>query len=128
MTKKANTLPDKWKALDIFWNSFGWVAYEENIVPDDAGNEYITYEAKTGHFDDPILLTAHLWQGKVKYWDTLNAKVNEITAFIKNAYAMPIQGGRMIIRPGSPYVQDEQDGSKLGKMILYTAEFITAKY
>lgn len=123
-------LPTKWHAFDVFWSSFGWNAYDENTVPDNAGNKYITYEAATGSLDDVLYLSASLWHINATAWDVLDKKQAEIeNAIGYSHYDLPVQGGQMVIRRGSPFAQRMQDATdkRTRRVLLNIAvEFITA--
>lgn len=123
-------LPTKWQAFDAFWSSFGWAAYDENTVLDNAGNKYITYESATGSLDDSLYLSASLWHINATAWDVLDKKEIEIEKTIGyNCYILPVQGGQMVIRRGSPFAQRMQDAAeKRTRRVLLNivVEFITA--
>lgn len=125
-----SNLPNKWQAFNVFWSSFGWDAYDENTVPDNAGNKYITFEAATGSLDDVLYLSANLWHINATAWDVLDAKAAEIEKTIGySRYILPVQGGQMVIRRGSPFAQRLQDVSdkRTRRVLLNIAvEFITA--
>ena len=119
------------QALYAFWSMFGWDAYDENTVPDNIGGKYITFESATGSLGDTLYLSARLWHTNATNYDTLEAKVKEIADKISIAGydEMRINGGRMIIRRGSPFSQNMQDGidrRALGVLLNITVEFITA--
>ena len=55
---------DKSQALYNFWNSFGWNAYDQSSVPDEADKtvgQFITYDDAEADLGDPVALTASLW-------------------------------------------------------------------
>ena len=102
---------NKLQALHAFWSGFGLKAYDENTVPDDAQLPYITYEATSDSFGDPVAQTASLWY-RDSGWGNITAKEQEISDFIT-------RGGRMIayddgaiwIQRGSPWAQRMSDSS-----------------
>lgn len=92
------------QALYQFWSGFGLPAATIGTVPDEWELPYITYslveteptEAATGY--------AQVW-----YRDTGNAamlaKVDEIKAAIGTGIVLPCDGGYVVIRPSTPFVQ-----------------------
>ena len=104
--------PNKYQALQQFWESFGWPAYNENTVPDDAlsNGSYITYEAASDTFDEQLLLSASLWRRSTS-WAAIHAKAEEISEYIETEMppSIPIQNGRMVIRKANPFAQDGAD-------------------
>ena len=74
---------DKQQALHQFWSSFGWAAYDENTVPDNAmerfDGHYITYSVVTSALDEPIPISANLWMRDTS-WAAITQKANAISA------------------------------------------------
>lgn len=105
-------LPNRYQALQQFWESFGWAAYNENTVPDDALDQgsYITYEAGLDGFDSSMALSASLWR-RSSSWAIIHAKAAEIENYIEYEMppAIPIEGGLMRIRKANPFAQDGAD-------------------
>ena len=114
---------DSQQALDSFWNSFSWNAWDENTVPDNALKDYghyITYSAGWGEFDRPVMLTASLWERSTS-WEGVTRKAQEIAAAIGlGGTVIPFTDvlfgrsipGRLWIKRGSPFYQrmaDEDD-------------------
>lgn len=103
------------QALDSWWRSFQWEAWEENSVPDNALKDYgryITYTAGTSEFEMPIMLSASLWERSTSWAGTVN-KASEIEAAIGlGGTVIPFDGGMIWIKRGSPFSQrmaDEDD-------------------
>ena len=123
---------NKYQALQEFWSSFGWKAYNELTVPDDAlsmnNNRYITYEAATDSIGEDLLLSASLWHRSTS-WTTIHAKAEEIAEFIETQMppAIPVEGGWLKIRKASPFAQDMEDDDETIRRIRLNiyAEFIT---
>lgn len=123
---------NKYQALQEFWSSFGWKAYNELTVPDDAlsmnNNRYITYEAATDSIGEDLLLSASLWHRSTS-WTTIHAKAEEIAEFIETQMppAIPVEGGWLKIRKASPFAQDMEDDDDTIRRIRLNiyAEFIT---
>lgn len=106
---------DSQQALDNWWRSFGWEAWEENTVPDNAlktYGHYITYTAGTAEFERPIMLSASLWERATSWHNTVN-KASLIEAAIGlGGTVIPFDGGMIWIKRGSPFSQrmaDEDD-------------------
>lgn len=124
---------NKYQALQCFWSSFGWAAYNENTVPDDAleknGNKYITYEAATDSYGQDMLLSASLWQRSTS-WTEIHAKAEEIAEYIETQFPpeIPVDGGFLKIRKASPFAADSADDDDTIRRIRLNiyAEFLTA--
>lgn len=86
-------LKTRWEALYDFWSGFGWPAYDQYSVPDDASYPYITYESAAGEFGQLVPITASLWDHS-KSWAKVNAKADEIEAYITRMPNPEIKGGR----------------------------------
>lgn len=122
---------NKWEAINQFWNSFTWNAYDENSV--DTGEfkpslPYITYSAQTGSVGQVLTLTGSLWD-RSSSWKSVSDKAEEIAAAIGYGYAIEkVDGGYLWIVKGQPFAQrmrDEDDSIKRIYIIL-NAEFLTA--
>lgn len=124
---------NKYQALQSFWESFGWAAYNENTVPDDAldknNNRYITYEAASDALGSELLLSASLWH-RSNSWTTIHAKAAEILRYIEIEMppSIPIDGGRMKVRKAEPYAQDSADDDDTIRRVRLNVyvEFLTA--
>lgn len=99
----------KQQALNTFWNSFQWPAYDESTVPDNAELPRITYSVAVGSLNEDIALSASLW-AKSTRWDIITAKADEIGAEIgRGGKLIPYTGGGMWIKKGTPYAQRMTD-------------------
>ena len=104
-----NTMPTRWEAIYQFWSGFGWPAYDQYSVPDDAQMPYITYESAAGEFEQLIPVTASLWSHS-KSWAAVNEKADEIEAYITRMGAPEIKGGRYRVYVGdTPFAQSMDD-------------------
>lgn len=106
---------DSQQALNSWWNSFQWQAFEENTVPDDALStygHYLTYSAGTSEFERPMMLAVSAWERSTSWAGTVN-KASEIEAAIGlGGTVIPFDGGMIWIKRGSPFSQrmsDEDD-------------------
>ena len=122
---------DSQQALDNWWNSFQWHAFEENTVPDDALStygHYLTYTAGTSEFERPMMLTVSAWERSTSWAGTVN-KASEIEAAIGwGGTVIPFDGGTIWIKRGNPFSQrmpDEDDTVRRVYMNL-EVEFISA--
>jgi hypothetical protein len=123
---------NKWEALQAFWESFGWSAYDQNSV--DTGSlapslPYITYEAQTGAIGQVLTLTASLWDRSTS-WKSVSDKADEIAEEIGYACKIAeIDGGYLYITKGQPFAQrmsDPEDSEIKRIYIILNAEFLTA--
>lgn len=120
---------DKAQAIDAFWNSFGWPAYDEGTVPDDAPIPRITYSVVTDSLDSPVMIPASLWDRSTS-WERISQKAEEISQRLvtMNPPAVKIDGGRVYFTKGSPFAQRMQDSDDMIRRIYLNvdAEFFTA--
>lgn len=117
---------DKLQAIHSFWSSFGWRAYDETSVPDEAELPYITHEGAVSDFNRPVAQTASLWDRSTG-WTTVTAKEQEIAGEItRGGKIIPFDGGALIIRKGSPWAQrmsTEQDDNVRRIILNYEVEY-----
>lgn len=102
-------MADKEQALHQFWTSFGWAAYDENTVPDNAmeklGGHYITYSVVTAALDEPVPIHANLWMRDTS-WEEITQKANAISAAIGiGGMVIPFDDGFLWICRGTPFSQ-----------------------
>lgn len=119
-------------ALQEFWSGFGWTAWEENTVPENAfsrTNQYITYSAGESGFGETMMLSASLWQRSTS-WAGVVEKADEIMRSIgMRGVTITIDGGALWIKRGTPFMQRMGDEDPAVRRIYLNidAEFITAK-
>ena len=122
---------DKGQALYNFWSKFGLPAYEENTVPEDSGDRYITYSVQFGNLDDVINLYGNIWDYNSHSWEFVDKKAQEISEYIekKHPISYGIDNGRLYIAAGKPFAQHMSDpNSDLVRRVYINiqAEFLTA--
>lgn len=75
---------DNWQALNSFWNSFSWPAYDDQATfseGDLPAYPHITYESADGDFGAQTTLAVHLWNRSVNgSWAAIKQKAAEIKA------------------------------------------------
>lgn len=99
------------QALNNFWNSFEWPAYDENTVPDDAQLAYITYEATEDFFGQTVVQTTSLWQRSYS-WKEITLKAQQIADAIgRGGLQIPCDGGTIWIKRASPWAQRVASGN-----------------
>lgn len=111
---------NKLQALHAFWSGFGLKAYDENSVPDDAQLPYLTYEASSDNFNDPIAQTANLWY-RSSGWGEITEKEQQISDFITRGGRMiNYDGGAIWLQKGSPWAQrlDDPSDDMIRRLIL----------
>lgn len=119
---------NKDQALQTFFSSFGWTAYDENSVPDDATLPYITYEVMTDNIGNTVYLSASLWDRSTS-WTTINAKAREIAESLNyGGTTMRFDDGVIFITQGSPFAQRmADDDDTIRRIILnFAVEFLSA--
>ena len=97
----------KTAALYAFFSSFSLPAYPSVSVPsgvDAPSFPYLTYDVTIGTEMDKAIITASLWYRETEL-TRINAKADEISRFIGNAYALECDDGGIIIRRGTPFSQ-----------------------
>lgn len=121
---------NKSQALDKFWNSFGIPAYDENTVPDNSGERYITYSVSTGRIEDVINLTGKIWEKNTTSWKFVEDKASEIAYELAtmDPPTIAIDNGRLYLTMGTPFSQrlSDPDSMARGVYINIQAEFLTA--
>ena len=96
---------NKIQALDAFWNSFTWPAFDESSVPDKTPTPYITYEVSDDNFGNKVMRSASLWY-RSSSWEDITKKEQEIANSITRGGKMvPYDGGALLIQKGSPWAQ-----------------------
>lgn len=97
---------DRIQALHAFWSSFGWAAYDANTVPSkDLSPEMprITYSIEVSDFDDPVSVTASLWD-QTYSWENITRKADEIYRYIGfGGRVIQFDGGYIWIKRGTPF-------------------------
>lgn len=92
------------RALNEFWNGFDLPAYTVSSIPDEITTPYITYSLVE---TEPLSAGTHYAQ--VWYRDTSNAallaKVDEIKTAVGSGVRIDCDGGYVVLRPSTPFVQ-----------------------
>lgn len=120
------------QALHQFWSSFtsgenSVPAYDESTVPDDkdiAEPKYprITYTVATGEFEQPVMLSASLWDYSTS-WETLSLLEQDIfNAIGYGGKLLPFTGGKIWIKRGNPFAQRMSDENKMVRRIYINVE------
>lgn len=114
------------QALDTFWNSFGWDAYDELSIPDDTPLPYITYESATDRIENVLTLSGSLWFRSTS-WAEIEEKAQEVSDALN--WITPVDGGYLWITPGTPFSRRlvEPTDKMIRRInIMIHAEFLTA--
>lgn len=117
------------QALHEFWSGFGWKAYDENTVPEDAELPRITYSVFTANFDEPVAMSASLWT-RSKSWEAITEKAKQINDEIGyGGVIIPFEDGAIWIERGVPFSQRMSDTDDTIRRIYLNiqAEYFTAK-
>ncbi len=119
---------DKGQALNNFWNSFGWTAYDEYTTPEDIPDAHITYEYASDGLDVNLPLHATIWD-RSSSWSSVTQKAEEIAHAISTSSPIALDtGGYMWIKKGEPFAQrieDETDDMARGMYINIIVEYLT---
>lgn len=121
---------NKDQALDTFWNSFGWPAYDQNSVPDDVKFPYITYNESTDSLGNVLSLSASLWD-RSNSWERVSLKKDEVAKKIGEYghHTIKLNGGYVWLVKGTPFAQRMADPNddKVKRIYLNVlGEFLTA--
>lgn len=122
---------DKAQALHNFWSSFGLPAYDENTVPENAPERYITYNVSTDSIDNVVNLYGNIWDVNTTSWEFVSQKAEQIAQYLvtKNPVSFGIDNGRLYLAKGTPFAQRMSDPSSDRVRRIYIniqAEFLTA--
>lgn len=123
MTKNA--------AIQKFFESFDLPAFPAVSVP-TSGSEmpdfpYITYSVPTDSDMAKVMCDASLWY-RTESWTGINAKTEEISQYVGNAYLLECDGGGIIVRKGTPFAQpmgDDTDNMIKRKILTFEFTFGT---
>lgn len=126
---------DKEQAIHAFWSSFDLTAYDESTVPTGENAPdfpYITYNVVTDSFDGTNADTsmyASLWY-KSRSWADITAKKDDIAEAIGyGGKQIPVDGGYIWIKRGTPFAQrlaDDSDDTIRRIYINISVSFLTA--
>ena len=111
---------NKIQALDAFWNSFSWPAFDENSVPDDTPFPYITYETSSDDFGNTMYRSVNLWH-RSSSWEDITKKEQSIANKITRGGVMvPYDGGAILIQKATPWAQrmSEPSDSMVRRIVL----------
>lgn len=103
---------DKGQKLNAFWNSFGWKAYDEQTVPDDAELPYITYSFASDSLDTVVTMAASLWD-RSGSWERVTKMSDHISEVLGTLHppTFTVDGGRIYITRGTPFAQRMSDAT-----------------
>lgn len=103
---------NKEQAYHAFLSGFGWKAYDENTVPDDAPLPRITYDFATAEFGSPVAMSLSVWDRSMS-WESVTEKADEIyTSIGLGGKIVQFDHGFIWIKRGQPFSQrmsDEND-------------------
>lgn len=117
---------NKAQAIHSFWSRFGWKAYDENTVPDDAKMPYITYNVSEAEIDNYVGLYGNLWVRGTS-WEQVELKAAEIAQYIVRMNPIPLDNGYLHLSLGTPFLQRLKDDDDMIRRIYINlqAEFYT---
>lgn len=121
---------DKYQAIQSFWSGFGWDAFNEHTVPDNAFNTrdgYITYAVTEAEFGYPVQTNASIWQRSAG-WTGVLTKAKQIERELSNGGKLiPCDEGVIWIKMGAPFAQTLMDVDDSVRRVYLTleVEFLT---
>ena len=97
---------DNWQALQKFWGSFEWPAYDEQTAFPEGyvpAFPHITYESGDGDFGRVAFLVAQLWDKDAGTysvnWSKIKQKATEIKDYIgQGGVKINVDGGQLWIK------------------------------
>ena len=92
------------EALYSFWSSFGLPAYTTTTVPDEINVPYITYSLVESESLEPATHYAQIFYRSTSNVELME-KVDAIKAAIGTGIRIQCEGGFVVLRPSTPYVQ-----------------------
>jgi len=92
------------QALYDFWSSFGIPAFTTQSIPDDAFLPYITYSLVETEPTEPATHYAQVYYRSTDN-TALLSMVDRIKAAIGTGKRLECDGGLVVLRPSTPYVQ-----------------------
>lgn len=92
------------QALYAFWSGFGIPAYTENTIPDEAQRPYITYDLTETEPTEAATHHAQIYFRATGNREILNL-VDQIKGAIGTGVRISCDGGCVVIRPSTPFVQ-----------------------
>lgn len=118
---------DKAQAWHSFLSGFGWPAYDENTVPDDAAMPYITYEFVDANVGKQLTVSINLWV-RSHSWEDITAKSTEIERAIGyGGKTIRYDDGVIFLTLGTPFAQRlSGDDDSVRRIILTpTVEYLS---
>ena len=118
---------NKDQAINAFWSSFGWDAWEETSVPDDATLPYITHEGAVDSFGTELAQTASLWDRSTSWFSVIEKRTQIENRITRGGTLITYDDGAVWLRMGDPWAQRMADGTDdmIRRIVLnYTLEFI----
>lgn len=119
---------DSWQAQNVFWNSFGVPAFDENTVTteeqaEEIGYPQITYQALDGIIDQIAFPNISLWDYS-ETWATVSRLSDEIKAALRNGHLVKTDDGYYWFKLPltTPFAQREVTEDSAIKRIILTVE------
>lgn len=112
---------DREQALNAFWNGF-CEAYDENTVPEDAVLPRITYEVAVDEFNNPVSMTASIWD-RSRSWASVTALCHTIEDVLRGGgKIVRYDTGAIWIKAGTPFAQRMSDPDDTIRRIVLNIE------
>lgn len=119
----------KEKAYHAFLTSFGWEAYDENTVPEDATLPRLTYSLADAEFGNPVTMSISAWDSSYSWADVTEMKDDIYEGIGLGGRIIPYDDGYIWVKRGQPFSQrmsDEDD--KIRRIYInLEVEYLTAK-
>lgn len=113
------------QAIQSFWGGFGWSAYDQHSVPDNAILPYVTYDVVTDEFDSKAMSSGNLFD-KSTSWAKLSEKLEEISNAIGHGgKVIKTDKGAIWITKGTPFARRSSENDTIKQIIInIQTEFI----
>ena len=116
----------KTEAIQSFFSGI-MPSYPASSVPEAHEDSYLTYELRTGAFDNgETNMTVNMWFYTTSE-EVPNAMAQKLSVAIgMGGKTLPCDGGYVWLKRGSPWCQSLSDGEYKRRYINVSVEFLTA--
>jgi len=105
-----------------FISGFGWAAYDENTVPEDAELPRITYNFAYAEFETPVSMSISVWDRSTA-WTSVTEKAWQINRAIGlGGKILPYDDGYIWVKRDTPFSQRMSDPDDTIRRIYINVE------
>lgn len=118
-------MADIWQTQNIFWNTFGIPAYDDQTASVSISYPHLTYESFDGVMDQQASLSINLWY-RSSSWEEIKQKADEIKRALASGELLKYEDGYLWLKmPDSAIFSQPLDSGSddsMVKRILITVE------